>query len=97
MLNNASEASPDEKAISLEIAAVGDGDSARLTVRNATTGEPIDTTRMTEPFFTTKSHGTGLGLAIVRGIVEAMQGSFSVTQEKNGDVHAEVILPTIQP
>lgn len=94
LLTNACEASPEGKIVHLETTPIGNGDSTRLSVRNATTGEPIDVARITEPFFTTKSSGTGLGLAIVKGIVDALKGNFSISQDKNGEVYAEVTLPT---
>ncbi len=97
LLANACEASPEDETVHLEITPNGNGDSARLAVQNATVGEYIDTARITQPFVTTKSNGTGLGLAIVEGIVDALDGNFSISQDKNGNVRAEVTLPTITP
>ena len=46
--------------------------------------------RITEPFFTTKSHGSGLGLAIVKRIVEAHEGELSIRSDEHLGVVARV-------
>jgi signal transduction histidine kinase len=93
LLSNACEASPAEKPVFLEIAPVGNGEWAHVCVRNDTTGEPLDTERIVETFYTTKARGTGLGVAIVKGTVEALEGRFSIEQGGNGEVRAKVVLP----
>jgi signal transduction histidine kinase len=42
------------------------------------------------PFFTTKDNGTGLGLAIVHRIVEAHEGTISVTNPADGGARFEI-------
>ena len=49
--------------------------------------------KLTQPFFTTKSHGTGLGLAIVRRIVEAHAGEFSIESSAATGTIVQVQLP----
>jgi CheY-like chemotaxis protein len=49
--------------------------------------------RVSEPFFTTKSHGTGLGLAIVAGIVRQAGGALDVAPGPEGGTRASVFLP----
>jgi signal transduction histidine kinase len=97
LLSNAWEASPAGESVHLEIASVANKESVRIGVCNATAGDPIDTDRVTEPFYTTKSQGTGLGLAIVKATVEAIRGEFSIEQDKNRQVWAVVKLPSAAP
>jgi two-component system sensor histidine kinase PilS (NtrC family) len=42
------------------------------------------------PFFTTRDSGTGLGLAIVHRIVEAHDGTISVTNADGGGARFEI-------
>ena len=65
-----------------------------IRVRNRTKDGPLDSARVLEPFYSTKSGGTGLGLAIVNGIVEALHGRFSIEQDETGEVTAQLVLPT---
>jgi two-component system sporulation sensor kinase A len=95
LLSNACEASPAREPVHLAIGPVDDSESVRLCVRNVTTGDPPDTERILEPFYTTKSSGTGLGLPIVKRIVDALKGEFSIQQDENGEVRAEVTLPCL--
>jgi signal transduction histidine kinase len=54
--------------------------------------------RLTKPFFTTKSTGNGLGLAIVKRIVEAHKGRLDIeSSETIGGTRVSVILPLINP
>jgi signal transduction histidine kinase len=46
--------------------------------------------RIFNPFFTTKDHGTGLGLAIVHRIVEAHEGTITVTNPPAGGARFEI-------
>lgn len=46
-----------------------------------------------EPFFTTKTHGTGLGLAVVKSVVNAHNGSLSVSNIPDGGACFSLALP----
>ncbi|MDN6319799.1 MAG: HAMP domain-containing histidine kinase [Marinobacter sp.] len=52
--------------------------------------------RLTEAFYTTKSHGTGLGLAVVQAVVKAHQGHFSIESPEQGGAVATVRLPLLR-
>jgi two-component system sensor histidine kinase FlrB len=52
--------------------------------------------KITEPFFTTKSQGTGLGLAVVQAVVKAHNGQFSIRSNSQGTV-ASILLPLFDP
>ncbi|WP_061331802.1 sensor histidine kinase [Marinobacter excellens] len=51
--------------------------------------------RITEAFYTTKSHGTGLGLAVVQAVVKAHNGRFSIFSPEQGGAVATLQLPTL--
>lgn len=45
------------------------------------------------PFFTTKDTGSGLGLGIVKNIIEAHDGTITISNMKTGGANVEIILP----
>ncbi|MCD4743328.1 MAG: two-component sensor histidine kinase, partial [Desulfobacteraceae bacterium] len=45
------------------------------------------------PFFTTKDSGTGLGLGIVKNIIDAHEGSISISNRKLKGTKVTIILP----
>ena len=69
----------------------GDGRQIRLTIRDSGPGiSPAILDRIFNPFFTTKDTGTGLGLAIVHRIVDAHNGTISVTNPPGGGAQFEI-------
>ena len=58
--------------------------------------EPSDAARLTEAFYTTKSHGTGLGLAVVQAVIKAHQGRFSIESPEQGGAVATLRLPQLR-
>jgi PAS domain S-box-containing protein len=53
---------------------------------------PEATSRLFEPYFSTKSTGTGLGLAITKGILEELGGSIALVNRPEGGAEARVTL-----
>jgi signal transduction histidine kinase len=69
----------------------GEGRQARLTIRDSGPGIPPGILeRIFNPFFTTKDTGTGLGLAIVHRIVDAHDGTITVTNPPGGGAQFEI-------
>ena len=69
----------------------GEGRQVKLTLRDSGPGIPpsiLD--KIFNPFFTTKETGTGLGLAIVHRIVDAHDGTISVTNPPGGGAQFEI-------
>ena len=95
LLANAHDASPAGAEVLVATHRVADKGSVEICVYNRTTQGRLDAGRVLEPFNSTKPRGTGLGLAIVKGIVEALQGNFSIEQDEIGGVTAKVTLPTL--
>ncbi len=48
-----------------------------------------------EPFYSTKTNGTGLGLAIAKNIIEAHQGSISITSREGFSTIVRILIPFI--
>ncbi len=98
LLSNAVRYTPAGGHVSLQVAA----SNTRLTIRVRDTGIGIDKeelARIFERFYrvekarTTDTGGTGLGLSIVKHLVQALEGSISVTSEPNVGSCFEVQLP----
>ncbi len=71
------------------------GEAVSLTVWDSA-GTIKDTTRIFEPFFSTRAGGTGLGLSTVRTIVQAHQGRVDVTSSTADGTLFTVRFPTHQ-
>ncbi len=68
-----------------------EGRQFRLIVEDSGPGIPPGVMeKIFNPFFTTKDDGTGLGLAIVHRIVEAHDGTISVTNRAEGGAKFEI-------
>jgi two-component system sensor histidine kinase HydH len=69
----------------------GEGRQVKLTIRDSGPGiPPTILDRIFNPFFTTKETGTGLGLAIVHRIVDAHEGTITVTNPPGGGAQFEI-------
>jgi signal transduction histidine kinase len=93
LLLNALEASPTGATIGITLDRQADN-TAKLAV--ADQGKGIageNSSRVFEPFYTTKSSGTGLGLAIVQSIVTRHGGKIDVISESQGGTTFVVTLP----
>jgi C4-dicarboxylate-specific signal transduction histidine kinase len=73
----------------------GEDGTAEVRVDDTGTGFAAEaTTRLYEPFFTTKPQGMGMGLAISRTIVELHHGRLSVGPRKSGfGATVQLVLP----
>jgi two-component system, NtrC family, sensor histidine kinase HydH len=70
--------------------------AAQLHVADTGAGMSAETQeRLFEPFFTTKPRGVGLGLAVTKRIVEAHNGTISVSSEEGRGTEFTVLLPMI--
>ncbi|MGB7156746.1 MAG: ATP-binding protein [Tepidisphaeraceae bacterium] len=94
LLLNAADATPSGGRVSVVFGAPTSDSGARqfhVVLRDSGTGIPaaiLD--KVFNPFFTTKDNGTGLGLAIVHRIVEAHEGTISVTNPADGGARFEI-------
>jgi signal transduction histidine kinase len=80
LVRNAREAMP--QGGQLSIAALPDGDSVQIAVKDTGVGIPRENLqRIMEPLYSTKARGLGLGLAIARAILEKNRGSLKVMSE----------------
>ena len=62
----------------IRIACQRDDDVARITIADNGIGLPEDTSRLFEPYVTTRDKGTGLGLPIVKKIIEEHGGALAL-------------------
>ena len=56
---------------------------------------PEQLKRVTEPFYTTKSHGTGLGLAVAQVVTKAHGGEFTIESTLGQGTCAEIAIPVL--
>jgi signal transduction histidine kinase len=69
----------------------------RMIVRDSGKGiDPAAKSRIFDSFFTTKSGGMGMGLSIARSIVQAHQGSLSVSANPDRGSTFEILLPAAE-
>jgi signal transduction histidine kinase len=88
---NAIEAAPVHSQI--VVGAYTDGDTLRLSVRDAGVGPPASIRdHLFEPFVTGRPDGTGLGLSLVREIANAHGGTAQFVSDANGTVF-EILVP----
>jgi len=91
LLLNAADACPTAGVVQAQWRQVSG--QTRLTVSDSGPGIPPELMdRIFNPFFTTKETGTGLGLAIVHRIVEAHDGTISVSAAPEGGAMFEIRL-----
>lgn len=92
LVNNSLEAGATDVQVVIESTHAG------LTVRVIDNGPGFNADeagRITEAFYTTKSHGTGLGLAVVQAVIKAHKGEFSIHSPAQGGAVAQLQLPTL--
>lgn len=100
LISNAIKFTPEAGRV--EVALVQDEDRVTLTVSDTRMGmTSTDIKRLFEPFFRTAAQakqiqGTGLGLPIVKAIVEAHDGTITITSEPNVGTTLAISLPLPQ-
>lgn len=94
MLINGAEAMPDGGKLTISTDLVQDGAFIQLKISDTGCGisEP-DTSKLFDPFYTTKEMGTGLGLSVSYGIVRAHDGSIGVESTEGKGTTFVVQLP----
>jgi signal transduction histidine kinase len=94
IIGNGYQAMPDGGRLTVGVAAL-DG-AVQLQVSDSGVGMSAETQhRLFEPFFTTKPRGVGLGLAVTKRIVEAHNGTISISSEEGRGTEFTVLLPVI--
>ncbi|MEM7796348.1 MAG: ATP-binding protein [Cyanobacteria bacterium P01_C01_bin.118] len=97
LLTNACEASAPGEEVTWTIAHPSKANDLTVQIKNG--GPPIPAnilSKLTTPFFTTKSNGNGLGLAIVKRIVTAHNGQFTITSDRETGTVVTVKLPLLR-
>lgn len=93
LIKNAVEAQPKGGAIDLTVTDLGDAVALQMDNKGFTL-EPSESSRLGEPYFTTKTRGTGLGLALCRRIVKAHDGELHILPgHTNHSLTIRFILP----
>nr|MBX2866303.1 PAS domain S-box protein [Leptolyngbyaceae cyanobacterium MAG.088] len=97
LITNACEAIAPGEQVSWEIAHSSKADDLTVQIKNG--GAPISPqilSKLTTPFFTTKSNGNGLGLAIVKRIVAAHNGKLTITSDSTSGTVVTIKLPLLK-
>lgn len=75
-------------------AAAANGGTARIEVTDTGVGmTPDETSRLGNPFFSTKQDGTGLGIMVTYQIIHSMNGKIHVESEKGNGTRFIITLP----
>jgi signal transduction histidine kinase len=94
IIGNGYQAMPDGGRVTVGVESVGG--AVQLRIGDSGVGMSAETQeRLFEPFFTTKPRGVGLGLAVTKRIVEAHNGTISVSSEEGRGTAFTVLLPVI--
>jgi len=94
LLLNAVQASSEGSKVLVKLECDKTSGHVVLTIEDSGSGlNEEDSSRVFEPFFSTKATGTGLGLAIAKAIVEKHGGTISLQNGSKGGAIATVALP----
>jgi PAS domain S-box-containing protein len=97
LINNALDATKSVEKSEITIGLNEDGDTFTLTVEDNGVGIPEETlSKITDPFFSTKSkaEGTGLGMSIIATMVDRANGDLSIDTEVDEGTTVTIELPT---
>jgi signal transduction histidine kinase len=97
VVNNAIQAMPGGGKLSISAVPQPKNNTIEITFSDTGPGIPQDTTsKIFDPFYTTKQSGTGLGLSIVKKELEDMDGSICVESNTTGAMFV-INLPVTEP
>jgi len=100
LVTNALEAMPEGGELLIHVGADGSSDEPDVRIDIRDTGNGIAEgirTKVSEPFFSTKTSGTGLGLSIVYQLVENSDGRIEVTHHKDSGTTFSLFFPIYIP
>ena len=90
LIRNAIEAMPHGGV--LRVATKEVEDDIIVTIMDSGVGvSDINLSRITDPFFTTKTYGTGMGLTLVEQIIKLHDAHFSLKHNENGGMIATIV------
>ncbi|WP_232463535.1 ATP-binding protein [Tumebacillus avium] len=93
LIKNGIEAMQQGGVLTITVAAANDG-TARIEVADTGVGmTPDETSRLGNPFFSTKQDGTGLGIMVTYQIIHSMNGKIHVESEKGSGTRFIITLP----
>jgi two-component system, NtrC family, sensor histidine kinase HydH len=92
ILINAMQSMPDGGEIDIHVSGIEDVIQIQFQDEGQGIAEKI-TTKIWDPFFTTKEKGTGLGLGIVKNIIESHKGLVTIENRSKKGVAVTVALP----
>jgi signal transduction histidine kinase/DNA-binding response OmpR family regulator len=99
LIRNAIEAMPHGGV--LRVATKETGDDVIITIMDSGVGiSDVNLSRITDPFFTTKTYGTGMGLTLVEQIIKLHEAMFSLKRNDSGGMTATITfkkVPEILP
>ena len=99
LIRNAIEAMPHGGV--LRVATKETGDDVIITIMDSGVGiSDVNLSRITDPFFTTKTYGTGMGLTLVEQIIKLHEAMFSLKRNDSGGMTASITfkkVPEILP
>ena len=94
LIGNGYQAMPDGGQLTVELTMHDSAAQLRIADTGVGMTEEVQS-HLFEPFFTTKARGVGLGLAVTRSIVDAHNGTISVTSEPGHGSDFVVLIPMI--
>jgi signal transduction histidine kinase len=93
-VSNALEATPRLGEVEVAITAGGEGEDARVEIRDTGRGMSADElARVGTPFFTTRDGGTGLGVVLARAVIEQHGGAVTYASDAGRGTRVLVRLP----
>jgi signal transduction histidine kinase len=97
ILLNAIQAMPQGGLLTVSILPGPQGQGGEIRIQDDGEGIESETlNKILNPFFTTKEKGSGLGLPIVKSIVQAHQGSLSISSAPGAGTTVTITLPALE-